>query len=104
MKNGEQGTENEPKRPCLLILHSLFPVLRSPFVFSVSLCRCGSNSQASRFRPGALDEPGIDPPLNEGRLVEDLAMPRDRGLDALDNELAKRAPHAGQRLRPRRLI
>jgi len=58
----------------------------------------------SLLHPVAFDEGCIDPPLDKCRVVEDLAMDGNGGLDALDHELGQRPPHARQGLGPRRLM
>ncbi len=52
----------------------------------------------------AFDERGIDPAFDEGRVAENLAVQRDRGLDAFDAQLAQGPLHAVDRLAPRRLV
>src|SRR5205823_11996386 len=54
--------------------------------------------------PGALDERDIDMPIDKGGVVEDLAVERDGGVNALDAELLQGPAHAGNRLVPRRLV
>src|SRR5438093_11317782 len=56
------------------------------------------------FAPVAFDKSGIDLPFDETGVVENLAVERNGGLDAVDDEFGEGAAHGGQRFGPGRLI
>src|SRR6266699_967042 len=64
---------------------------------------CRHSARASA-RKGALDEGGVDLAVDEGGVVEDLAVERDGGVNALDAELREGAAHARDRLLARGLV
>ena len=60
--------------------------------------RLGGGPRRRRRGRDALDPGGVDPALDEVAVAEDPAVERDRGLDALDDQLVEGPPHDGDRL------